>query len=607
MAISIQLRASAASARGRLLLQAIARCCALSALALAICGSAKAADPAGDAKRVTALADRYLAEFKVSFPLQYDFSGLATERHDGLDIKSPAELDKWHAFEKKLAAELHQIQPDTLAGAPEWVTWHFLNQALSQDAQTLVCHSELSSVSALGWQAALSQLATMQPVGTAAARAQALTRWRKLPAWIDQEIANLKEGQRLGFSATRSSVQSTIGQLDGLVDAPVKQTGYLSPAERDKTPAFVAEWTRLITSSVMPELRKYRNFLRDEYLPHARETVSIATQPGGRECYRGLIFATVTVDEDPASLYDLAVKQVAKERAIALTLGRKLYGPKAADWSSLAKLVVADPKNRFSTSEEIRAYTQRTYDRAYAAADRMVLTPPVGKVKLEPFPEFQQASAPGGEYVPAADDGSRPATYYYRNVPKDLYRASLQNVILHETLPGHHLQIQFLAEHGHKGNHPIARLLFFSGPGEGWATYAEDFAREIGLYDSDLDYIGRQMSSITPMMVADLGMQLKGWSIEQAAAYLREAMPLRPPERAAQSVALISGNPGFVLAYPLGGIEWQKMRARGEASLGKRFDLRAFHQMELEDGMLPFAALEAKLQRWIQAGGTTPH
>jgi uncharacterized protein (DUF885 family) len=113
------------------------------------------------------------------------------------------------------------------------------------------------------------------------------------------------------------------------------------------------------------------------------------------------------------------------------------------------------------------------------------------------------------------------------------------------------------------------------------------------------------MSSITPMMVVDIGMQIKGWSFEQATTYLREAMPLRPPERATQSVALISANPGFVLAYPLGGIEWAKMRARAETSLGKRFDVRAFHQMELEDGMLPFAALQAKLERWIQTSGAT--
>jgi uncharacterized protein (DUF885 family) len=578
------------------------RLVAISTSALLLLSAAQA-DPAADRQHVTALADRYVAEFKVWFPIQYDFSGLATDRHDGFDTNSPTELAKWREFEHKVDAELHQIQPDTLIGQPEWVTWHFLNQALQQDAKTLVCRNELWSVSPLGWQTALSQLAGIQPVGSSEARAQALTRWRKLPGWIDQEITNLKDGQRLGYSATHASVQATIGQLDGLVDGDVKNSGYLSPTARDKTPAFVTEWTKLVSASLLPALKRYRNFLRDEYLPHARVTVSIEAQPKGRDCYRGLIFATVTVDEDPAALYDVAVKQVAKERDTAVLLGRKLYGDKASDWSALSKLVVADPHNRMASAEEIRAYTQRTYDRAYAARGKMVLTPPVGQVKLEPFPEFQQASAPGGQYVPAADDGSRPATYYYRNVPKDLYRASLQNVILHETMPGHHLQIQFLAEHGHKGNHPISRLLFFSGPGEGWATYAEDFAQEIHLYDSDLDYIGRLMSSITPMMVVDLGMQVKGWSTEQAAAYLREAMPLRTPERAVQSVALISGNPGFVLAYPLGDIEWVKMRTRAETSLGKRFDVRAFHQMELEDGMLPFAALQAKLDRWIRAGG----
>jgi uncharacterized protein (DUF885 family) len=578
--------------------------CTVSGLAFLICAGARAADTSADRQHVTALADRYVTEFRMTFPIQYDFSGLATNRHDGLDVNSAAALAKWRNFEKGLDTELHQIRPDALVGRPEWVTWHFLNQALKQDAATLICRNELWSVSPLGWQAALSQLASIQPVGTAEARAQALARWRKLPAWIDQEIANLTEGQRLGYSATRAAVQSTIGQLDGLVDGPVKQSGYLSPAERDKTPAFVDEWNRLITGSVLPSLRRYRDFLRDEYLPHARQAISIETHPKGRECYRGLIFATVTVDEEPNTLYDIAVNQVAKERDIAVKLGRKLYGPKATDWNVLAKLVIADPNSRFSSADEIRDYTQRTYQRAYAAAGRMVLTPPVGQVKLEPFPQFQQASAPGGQYVPAADDGSRPATYYYRNVPKDLYRPSLQNVILHETLPGHHLQICFLTEHGHKGDHPISRLLFFSGPGEGWATYAEDFAHEIGLYDSDLDYIGRLMSSITPMMVVDLGMQVKGWTSDQAAAYLREAMPLRPAERAVQSVALISGSPGFVLAYPLGDLQWEKMRAHAEASLGKRFDVRAFHQMELEDGMLPFVALQAKLDRWIEASQT---
>lgn len=583
------------------------RLLALSALGALGSSSVVAADQAAKAATVTSLADRYVAEFKATFPIQYEFSGLTADRHDGIDINSPAAIAKWHAFENDLATELHQIQPETLSGQPEWVTWHFLNQALKQDAETLVCRNELWDVAPLGWQTALSQLATLQPVGSADARAQALARWKKLPSWIDQEIANLREGQREGFSASEATVKATIDQLNGVVAQPAGKTGYLQPTERDSTADFTAEWTRMVESGLLPALRRYRDFLRDEYLPHARQSASIESHPNGRACYRGMIFAYVTVDEDPDTLYAKAVEQVANERAQALALGKKVYGAKATNWGTLAKLMLADPKNKFASAEEIRDYTQRTYERAYAARGRMVLTPPDGKVKLEPFPDFQQASAPGGQYLPAADDGSRPATYYYRNVPQDLYRPSLQNVILHETLPGHHLQIQFLAEHGHKGNHPIARLLGFNGPSEGWATYAEDFSYELGLYDSDVDYIGRLMSSITPMMVVDLGMQLKGWTTQQATDYLREAMPMRPPERATQSVALISGLPGFVLAYPLGGMEWARMRQRAQTTLGKRFDVRAFHQVELEDGMLPFAALEAKLDRWLRtAGAGTP-
>ena len=317
----------------------------------------------------------------------------------------------------------------------------------------------------------------------------------------------------------------------------------------------------------------------------------------------GIQYTKRLIDADPEALFALAKSKVAEEQALALELGRRIYGDKATDWTTLGALLKAEPRNKFASRDEVKAYTQATIDRAEAAAARMVLTPPKAKVVLEPFPEFQQASAPGGQYIPAADDGSRPATYLFRNVVDDLSRLSLQNVILHETWPGHHLQVALLAERGENSPHPVARLLFFSGPGEGWATYSEDFAREIGLYDSDLDYVGGLMASISPMMVVDLGMQLEGWTPEQAADYLKKNLPLRPESRAPQSVALIASLPGFVQSYPLGGIQWAQMRARAEQALGDDFDVRAFHQVLLEDGMLPFSALEAKLDRWIARGG----
>lgn len=554
---------------------------------------------ADDRARVTALADRFVDEYQKSFPVSYGFSGLPAKRHDGVDINSPEDVARWHALMKEMAGELATIDPAAFAGQPEWVTWQFLDHAFKQDQSTTVCRNELWSVSPLGWQASLSQVAGIQPVGTEEARAQALARWRDMGPWIDREIENLKEGARLGYLATAAATQATLGQLDQFLALKPAESPLMDPATRDGTPAFAAAWQTVVEGTIWPAVTRYRNYLRDGYLPQARKTPSLEGNRDGKQCYRALIFAVTTVDVDPDALFETAQKEIERERGIAIGIGRKLYGDRVTDWKSLSDIIKAEGDAKFSSPDEVRDFTQRTYEQAYAAAAKMVLTPPVGKVVLEPFPEFQQPSAPGGQYLPAADDGSRVATYFYRNVTADLYRASLQNVILHETLPGHHLQVQFLAEHGRKGNHPVARLLFFSGPGEGWATYAEDFAEEIGLYASGRDYIGRQMSSITPMMVVDLGMQVKGWTAEQAIAYLQEAMPLRPPQRAPQSVALISSIPGFVLAYPLGGMKWAEMRARAEAGFGAKFDVRAFHQLLLEDGMLPFSALNAKLDRWI--------
>jgi uncharacterized protein (DUF885 family) len=556
-----------------------------------------------DATHVTRIADRVVAEYQSRFPLYYETIGLPTERHDGLDDNTPAGIAQYRALLKSLEQEVSGIPEGELVGRPAWPTWHYLRQLFAQERANATCRSELWQVSAFGWQATYAQLVGSQPVGTPELRQQALQRWGKVPAWIDQEIANLREGLKTGHSAAQATVRTTLAQLDAMLAVDPGKSPFMSPAERDKAAGFGPAWAKLVQSDLWPAMKRYRDFLRDEYLPKTRQSVALSANVDGAACYRALIRTNTTVDEDPGKLYQLAVAHHDKERELAVKLGKGIFGEKATDWKTLADLMRADPRNKFASSDEIRIYTEKTVAKAEAAAGKMVLVPPKGQVKIEPFPEFSQATAPGGQYWPAADDGSRPATYFYRNVPEGLPRASLQAVILHETLPGHHLQLAVLAERGQVNVHPIARLLILGGPTEGWATYAEEFARELGLYDSDFEVVGNLMGSITPMMIADLGMQTQSWSADRAVQYLVEEIPLRPVERLRNSVATMTGLPSFVLAYPLGGMQFEAMRARAQQQLGDRFDVRAFHQVLLEDGMLPFAALEAKVDRWVKAGG----
>src|SRR5262245_3248458 len=304
--------------------------------------------------RATALADRFVAEYEKNFPVSFAFSGLPVKRNDGVDINSPEDIARWRALMKDMSGELAAIKPDAFADAPEWVTWQFLDQAFKQNLSTAICRNELWGVSALGWQSGLSQVASIQPVDTDEKRAAALSRWRDFGPWADREIANLKEGQRLGYLATVAATESTLGQLDQMLAQTPEQAGLMDPAKRSKSPAFEAEWKAVVEGTVWPALTRYRDYLRSEYLPHAPKRPSLESMPDGRACYRAQVFATTTVDADPVALFDLAQKEVERERKTALDLGRKLFGDKAADWGSLAAFIKSDPQEKFASKAAVR-------------------------------------------------------------------------------------------------------------------------------------------------------------------------------------------------------------------------------------------------------------
>ena len=279
----------------------------------------QAAEVASDRAQVTALADQYVAEYKVRFPMSYAFSGLPMDRHDGLDINAPSDLQQWREFERSLEGRLQRIQPDAFADQPEWVTWHFLNQALKQGTATDVCRNELWRVSALGWQAGLTAAHRHQPVGDR----------RRSRAGVDalaKDGAMDRSGDREpeGRSAARLHRQrkppakSTLEQLDDLVDGLREKSGYLDLAERDKTPGVRLRVDKVIEGSVLPALQRYRNFLRDEYLPHARASASIESHPTVATAIEASFSRRSRSMPTRTRCIDVAVREVERERAIAL-------------------------------------------------------------------------------------------------------------------------------------------------------------------------------------------------------------------------------------------------------------------------------------------------
>jgi uncharacterized protein (DUF885 family) len=570
-------------------------------LSAAPAGVGQAEPPDGDeatrlAGEVTRLADAFVAEYMTRFPDSAELSGLTLTRHDGLGDNTLAALAEWQALEDQWAEEIERIDAAALRGRPEWITYGFLREAVESSRRTRVCRYELWPVNQLsGWQSFFSQLESVQPVGTDAARAEALARWSKLPLYLDAEVRNLQEGVRLGYTTPQPNVRLVIKQLDELLAKPVEQWPFHGPAERDGSTAFKAEWKELLSDRIAPAIERYRAYLRDQYLPKAREAIAITAHPDGAACYQASFRAYTTIERPASETYELGRKQVEQNLAAALTIGRKSLA--AGDLESLVARITADRDNHFASREALLGFAQASVARARERLPAWFSRRPRADIAVEPYPAFLEREA-NDSYWPAAEDGSRPAKYMISlHGFEETTRSNAEITAFHESYPGHHLQLGLARER--PAAHPITRLVGNSGFAEGWARYAEALAEEMDLYSSDYARANRRLWPARGMVV-DPGIHLYGWTREQATAYMA-ASGRFPPEIAASTVDRIAMWPGQLTAYDTGALEFFALREQAEKALGERFDIREFHAVLLGNGTVTLPMLREQVQTWLEA------
>ena len=455
-----------------------------------------------------------------------------------------------------------------------------------------------------GWQAQYTDLALIQPVGTDTLRAQALSRARALPRFIANEIENLREGLRFGYSSPKVIVQNVILQLDQLTAGPPARSPFHSPADRDSNATFSAALTRIIAGDINPAIRRYRTFLQDEYLPKAREALGVSANPDGTACYAATVRAFATVEMPADSVFTRGIDEMSRiQREMHLIASRRFGGQPL---NTLLPRLRTERRYTFNTSQEIIDTSLALVQHAKGEMGKWFGRLPKADVVIQPYPEFRQRAGAPGQYVPAPDDGSRPAIFLINpSDPTHQSRADAENTAIHETIPGHHLQVAIAKER--TDLHRLTRYFFNSGFGEGWALYAERLGDEMGLYSGDLARMGMLGSEAfrAARMVIDAGVHTKGWTREQAVTYLREHTML-PPSHIEGEVNRYISWPGQAPSYMIGRSEIMRLREQARSSLGSRFDIRAFHDQVLEYGTIPLALLKTRIERWVATtGGTT--
>src|SRR6185436_9183774 len=402
------------------------------ALLLPACRPSASPDTSALAARVDSLATAAFAAEVAENPEEGTSWGLPSARHGEIRDNSTAGLRRAESRQDSLYEAALTIDPAPLSGTAQWVTYGVLRDRLERRRAIRVCRNELWGVASYvnGWQAVYTDLALIQPVGTDTLRALALARARALPRFIDNEIANLRQGLELGYSSPKVIVQNVIGQLDGILATPVMRSPFYSPASRDSTLAFGASLSDIIANELNPAIRRYRDFLAGEYLTRAREGLGVSSNPDGVACYRATVRYFATVEMDPDSVFAMGLAQMERIEAEMKVISARSFGGEAPD--KLLRRLRSEPRFMYRTSQEIIDTAQAVINRGKAEMGKWFGTVPKADVSIQPYPEFRQKAGAPGQYESAPSDGSRPAIFLINpSRPTEHSRADGENTAMH--------------------------------------------------------------------------------------------------------------------------------------------------------------------------------
>ena len=428
-----------------------------------------------------------------------------------------------------------------------------------------------------------------------------IARLRALPVYVDQTIELLREQLAAGLAQPAITVDLTLDQIVAQRSAAPLESPLMIAFRRFPEGVAAADQQRLTAQAVaayeqqfVPSWRKLEAFLRDTYRPKARPSIALSSVPRGRDGYAALIHSNTTTRMTPEQIHQIGLKEVARLEQEMLQIARAegFMGTLAEYEAALLKR----PGMMFTSKDEMVAYARDVMRRVEPSLPKLFSRMPRMKVDVRPIPPDREASA-ASSYTAGTADGSRPAWFNlntYRPSGQPKYRT--EALVLHEVMPGHHLQVAL--ERETPGLPEFRRAFTAAAFSEGWALYAESLGPELGtVYRDPTTKFGQLASERfrAVRLVVDTGIHALGWTRDQA----REYFKLNAPSQSLAEVDRYIARPAQALAYKLGEITIRELRTRAERELGVRFDIREFHDVVLRSGRVPLEVLEEQVAGYI--------
>jgi uncharacterized protein (DUF885 family) len=430
-----------------------------------------------------------------------------------------------------------------------------------------------------------------------------LARLRSLAGYFDAITERYGHAHREGRHSTTTGISRALDQLRGHLELPINEDLLANPTTGEGVDREqLLETTRtIVTESVRPAIKRLCNFMTDAMLPVGRDDdhVGICFVTGGEGSYRQAVRRHTTTDLTPEEIHQVGLERIASMQVQWAELGERVLGE--SDVPSILARLRSDRSLRFRTSGEIVAVVQQALERAEAARGDWFPPYQIAECVIEEIPPIEAKSAALAHYRPPAGDGSRPGAHCVLTLdPHERFTYEYEALAFHESTPGHHLQIasaQTLVDLPDYRRFLDAQVCGFV---EGWGLYSEGLANEMGLYSSDLARLG--MLSFDALracrLVVDTGMHFFGWSRQRAVDFMWDNTATTAAN-VANEIDRYIGWPGQALAYMIGRLEIERLRAHATSRLGADFAIRDFHGTVLGNGAVPLDVLELVVAKWI--------
>lgn len=432
-----------------------------------------------------------------------------------------------------------------------------------------------------------------------------MTRLGRSANKILQNKALLQEGLKAGITPPQAILYKVPPQFDALLTADPKNSALYQPFKKlpkflsdDEKREFQNQALNIISTQVYPELEKFKRFLIDEYIPKARKTVSWSDMPNGVEWYNHNIRSHTTLALNAEEIHQIGLSEVERiEKEMNKIKDEVKFKGSLAEFN---KYLLTDRKFHFDNPKDLMTAYREISKRADAEIPKLFGRLPRLTYGVREIPEYKAKSSAAGYYYSGSLEAGR-AGYFEANTSDLPSRPKwgMEALVLHEAVPGHHLQIALAQEQGELPD--FRKNDGYTAYSEGWGLYAEGLGDLMQMYQDPYSQYGKFSYELwrAVRLVVDTGVHSKGWSREKALAYFQEHLPKSKLETEVEVDRYIVW-PGQALAYKMGQLKFLELRNKAENELKESFNIRKFHDQVLGYGAIPLNILDQQISQWIE-------